>query len=490
MNNVKILNRFVEYIFRNSYIFTIMIALLIPFLTLPVTFATMVLIGFLFQSLYYKRLSLSNYPYKLIDILSVLVVVYSFEFFSKAYNLPTYYAVISGLLVSAYLMYRVKFNIQRKVSYLSNSRVAFLILLLAFSLSWFASGILNFETGMISNVTGLYSNFGFFPLTSPLFALMDFLSVFATITASPWFMINMGVWMGLLGSFRVLELNKLENKIRYLLMMFAYAFYSIWLPNFSPISSSVQYIPYMWFNGLGTYGPVEPSYLIDGIIGTFAVTAILSFLFGGRQICSVTCTAPFMLQGTFQGSMRKYNRSSKLGRKTLTSKMTNWYKWVIITVWVSLIVFAVLSYFNYEGVISFSVLGNDVVQFYASLYFNVIWYFQFMFMPFLGNYACVTEGICAWGTFNQFFGYLGLFKLKVKDPQQCLNCKTVDCALACPVGLTDMRANFIKKGEFKSFKCIGVGDCVEACPHDNIVFHDVRSYLKKFSLKLLQKQSK
>lgn len=82
------------------------------------------------------------------------------------------------------------------------------------------------------------------------------------------------------------------------------------------------------------------------------------------------------------------------------------------------------------------------------------------------------------GSFNQFFGYLGFFKLKVKDPSTCLKCKTVDCANTCPVGITDMRASFIKKGEFKSFKCIGVGDCVEACPYSNIVFYDVRQWLK------------
>jgi len=55
----------------------------------------------------------------------------------------------------------------------------------------------------------------------------------------------------------------------------------------------------------------------------------------------------------------------------------------------------------------------------------------------------------------------------------------VDCAKACPVGLTDMRASFIEKGEFKSFKCIGVGDCAEACPYDNIMFYDVRSWVRE-----------
>ena len=133
--------------------------------------------------------------------------------------------------------------------------------------------------------------------------------------------------------------------------------------------------------------------------------------------------------------MKNYNRISKLERKTLTSKINKWYKLVIITVWISLIIFAILSYLNYEGIYNFSILGNDPTVFYASLYFNIIWYLQFVLMPFLGNYSCVNTGLCAWGSFNQFLGYLGLFRLKVRDPKVCLNCKTVDCAYACPVGI-------------------------------------------------------
>jgi polyferredoxin len=44
-----------------------------------------------------------------------------------------------------------------------------------------------------------------------------------------------------------------------------------------------------------------------------------------------------------------------------------------------------------------------------------------------------------WGVFNQAVSRIGLFKLKVRDPYVCLHCQTVDCANACPVGITDMR---------------------------------------------------
>ncbi len=87
--------------------------------------------------------------------------------------------------------------------------------------------------------------------------------------------------------------------------------------------------------------------------------------------------------------------------------------------------------------------------------------------------------MCQRGVVNQFFSNLGPFKLRVRDPMACVNCRTVDCAKACPVGITDMRGSFIKKGEMKSFKCIGAGDCIEACPEDNIFIYDVRRALRE-----------
>jgi polyferredoxin len=62
---------------------------------------------------------------------------------------------------------------------------------------------------------------------------------------------------------------------------------------------------------------------------------------------------------------------------------------------------------------------------------------------------------------------------------QCVNCETKDCAKACPVGLTDLPGSFIKSGQFRSHKCIGVGDCVSACPYENEYIYDVRGWLRE-----------
>ena len=185
-----------------------------------------------------------------------------------------------------------------------------------------------------------------------------------------------------------------------------------------------------------------------------------------------------MYQGTFYDSMKEFNRSSKLGRKFLTSRISSLYKVIASLVISSIVIAAILSYLNSVGIISFSFFGTDIAYFLYIFYFNFLWYIIFISIPFVGTYGCVSTGMCHIGLFNQFISRFGLFRLKVKDPAVCVSCKTKDCAKACPVGLTHSPGSFIKSGQFRSHKCIGVGDCVSACPYENEYFYDVRGWLK------------
>jgi polyferredoxin len=72
----------------------------------------------------------------------------------------------------------------------------------------------------------------------------------------------------------------------------------------------------------------------------------------------------------------------------------------------------------------------------------------------------------------------GFFRLKVNDSGLCQRCATKDCAAVCPLGLIDMPEAFAAKGEFRSYKCVGDGNCVSACPYQNIGFYDIRHWLK------------
>ncbi|AWR93536.1 4Fe-4S binding protein [Acidianus brierleyi] len=437
----------------------------------------------IYETLYRERLKATQETMTSLEMMIIFTLMMAGEF--------VYFLIGSWYLFDFSMIAGMTWFIFRAISgpskikgnYTQNAKWTFSFITLTFIMEWFMGGVLDFATGIFApSIPGFISSLSL-GYVNPLSyyglgLLFDLISIIGSVTGSVWFLIMMGTEMGMLAVFRIKNLKNTENKIRFILMISAYAIYTIFLPTFSPIASKVQYIPYMWSMGLGTLGPVSPSVLLTGIIGTYAVSAVLSFLFGARQICSVTCTAPLMYQGTFYDSLKTFNRSSKLGRKTLGSKLKPWFKLIVISVWSALLVAAIISYLNEIGILNFTIFGVDTTVFLYSFYFNVLWYIVFISIPFMGSYACLTQGWCSWGTFNQFIGSFGFFKLQVKDPTICLKCKTKDCARACPVGLTDMAGNFIKKGEFKSMKCVGVGDCVEACPYNNIMFHDVRHVIR------------
>jgi polyferredoxin len=309
-------------------------------------------------------------------------------------------------------------------------------------------------------------------------ALYDFVSFFGSVTASPWFLIMMGTEMGALVVFRIGSVRELETKVRLAMVVVAYAVYAIALPSFLIPSSILPKVPFVgWSMGVGTGGPVAPTLLV-ALLGTYLVSGVLSFLFGSRQVCSMFCTAALMYQGTFYDKMKTFNRSSKIGRKYLSSRLSGLYKATFSLVWGSLIIAIAISYLDSIGLINISIFGSDPSTFLYTFYFGFLWYVIFFTIPFVGTYGCVSMGWCHWGTFNQLVSRLGFFKVKVRDPNACLNCATKDCARACPVGLTDLPRQFISKSEFKNHKCIGVGDCVSSCPYENEYFYDVRHWLK------------
>jgi len=435
----------------------------------------------IYDSLYRDRLRATQETLTSMEIMLVFTAMMASTFTYYLTSLWSPLDVVTAVSMG-WLVYRALAGPGKwRTNYLRDSRWTFTFLTLTFVMEWFMGGTLDFLNGLFApGVAGFTSSLplGWLNSYTPTSVLWDFLSAVTGVTGSIWFLIMMGVEMGFLAFRRALERRVRENRIRMGLMIGAYALYTIYFPGFSPLSSKLASIPYMWSMGVGTLGPVTLS-VIPALLGTYAVSGVLSFLFGSRQLCSVTCTAPMMYQGTFYNSLKVYNRSSRLGRKTLTSRLSPWFKVVVVTVSTGVLGIALISYLNSIGAVNFTVLGIDVSAFVYTVWFNLLWYLVFISIPFMGTYACVTGGWCYWGTFNQLVSRMGLFRLKVKDPETCLRCPTVDCAKACPVGLTDMRSWFLKQGEFKSMKCIGVGECVDACPYDNIYFYDVRNWIRE-----------
>jgi polyferredoxin len=306
----------------------------------------------------------------------------------------------------------------------------------------------------------------------------------ADVTGSTWFLAMMGVEMGALVVFKFRETKSRETRVRLGLMMGCYGAFAVFYPSIYygvvfPNALSGTQVPVLgWSMGIGS------APLAVGVFGvlliTYAATGVLTFLFGRRVVCSVFCTAPLMYQGTTIDAMKSFNHSGPIARKYLSSRLSNLYTATTGAVMASLAIASVISYLNTTGRTSLYIQGSiDPTVFLFGLYFGVLWYVMFVTIPYTGNYNCVTMGWCYTGTFAAAFQKLGPFKLKVHSKEVCKACTTVDCARGCPVGLTDMPGHFRRTGEFRSTKCCGVGDCVEACPYGNLYVYDIRHWIRE-----------
>jgi len=324
-------------------------------------------------------------------------------------------------------------------------------------------GVISMEMGWL-NPEGLSES-----LSQGLVGIIQFISA---LTLGPGFMIMMGIEMGWLVAARALEVHNAENRARLILMMVSYALYGVYASSFLP--PSLARYPYLeWSMGLGTAGPLSP-YLLMAVLGTYAINGAASFLFGARQVCSLTCTAAYMWQGTFYDDLKMIKPTRITPRKGVIRRIHDALMMIMMP---SLIVLALLSYLNQIGYVKLA-LGLDPLVLLYLVSFGIAWYLFFALSPILGTYNCVTYGWCHWGAFNRLMGRIGFFKLVAKDPSICIKCRTRDCARACPTGNSTMPGSFITSGHYKSLTCIGVGDCVEACPYDNIEIHDVRHSLR------------
>jgi polyferredoxin len=308
----------------------------------------------------------------------------------------------------------------------------------------------------------------------------------AAILASAWFLIVLGFTMAPLVVFKIRETHEPAQKYRLGLTIGAFALAAIFLPSLAS-STPIAEVPWLanvpvvgWGFGLRDGGPFTSGIFL-AVIVMYAAVGVLSVLFGRKAICAVMCGAALMYQGTAMSEMRGFNQTSRVGKHFLGGQLSTAYVAISGVALASLFAVSFLSLVHWIPLVQVSngKLDTAALPLPIELYFGAVWFAMFVTVPFLGSYNCATTGFCHWGALTVPFARIGFFRLKVKDKKVCQACTTFDCAKACPVGLVDMPLYFRRDGEYRSSKCCGVGDCVGACPYNNMYHQDVRFWLRR-----------
>ncbi len=446
-----------------------------------------VLFVYLMEHIYRQKELNAAYATYLVRILAIYGLMMAGLFLWALYGQPLLFAASIVLEMVVYLDAVARpdrFVEGDRMAWQLNARWAFQLLAFVFVAELFMGALLDLQIEPAVFV-------GAFPALAlsgpPIVVLENAVSngfwFFALVAGSTWFLAMMGAEMGALVVFKFKEVRQRETKVRLGLMMACYGLFVVFFPSvyytaLFPTWASGTQVPVLgWSMGLGS-APIVPS-LFAVILVTYAVMGTASALFGRRAICSVFCSAPLMYQGTTIDAMKTFNRKSPVARKYLSSRFSSLYSATTGVVMVALVGTSFLSYFDQIGKLNVTVGGIDPSVFLFVLSFSVLWYVMFVTIPYTGNYNCVTMGWCYTGTIAQAFQRIGFFKLKVKDRQVCKDCTTLDCAKSCPVGLVDMPGHFRTKGEFRSTKCCGVGNCVGVCPYGNLYIHDIRHWVRE-----------
>ena len=374
-----------------------------------------------------------------------------------------------------------------RVAWLSRPFWAFELLLVTFVAEFFVGALVDLEVAG----PGFLGYIPFVPLTGTSFAglgsaLYDASWFAAAVLASAWFLIAIGITMGSLVIFRLRTTHVAAHRYRMVLMLAVFALAVIYLPSLAsstPLASNAYLasLPVIgWGFGLRGGGPFEAGIFL-AILVMYLSVGVLTALFGRKALCAVMCGAALMYQGSTMHDMRRFNQTSRIGRHFLGSQLSTAYVVASTLALVSLFGVSLLALLH--GLPRVAVANGDLdsaaLPLPVELYFGSIWFVLFVSTPYLGTYNCATTGFCHWGSLSALFTRTSFFRLRVRDKKVCQACTTFDCAKSCPVGLVDMPLYLRSKGEYRSSKCCGVGDCVGACPYENLYHQDVRTWIRK-----------
>jgi Pyruvate/2-oxoacid:ferredoxin oxidoreductase delta subunit len=287
---------------------------------------------------------------------------------------------------------------------------------------------------------------------APLYS--SFLLVMMT-TMSPFYAIMMGAEMSYLVLERARRARNASVKSWALTILAGIPLFVILVPFYTPL-----YI----FGMSGMLFSVSLPLFVISIVAIIGASVV----FGRRAQCNLVCMAAHMWTNVYYDQFKP--------------KDDHPFAWSILR-WISFFIM-ILSFGAFvleeTGMLPPIMIGSITINplnIYGMFVLNYVWWYFYFLTPAFGAYSCARQGWCGFGTlsgiFNRFF-----FKIKVTDRNVCKRCETRQCESSCPTAIP-LRADFLAKGSSSRITCIGCGDCVEACPQENLRIVDARDYIRR-----------
>jgi NAD-dependent dihydropyrimidine dehydrogenase PreA subunit len=229
------------------------------------------------------------------------------------------------------------------------------------------------------------------------------------------------------------------------------------------------YTPFYIFGMSGMLFSVSLSLFVISI----SAIIIASVLFGRRVQCNLVCMAAHMWTNVY------YDQFKPRGDHPSVWSILRW-----ISFFIMLLSFGAFV-LEEAGLLPPIMIGSvaiDPLIFYGMFVLNYIWWYFYFLTPVFGAYSCARQGWCGFGTLSGIFNKL-FFKIKAIAITVCERCETRECEPSCPTAIP-LRTDFLRKGYSNQITCIGCGDCVEACPQENLRILDARDYLRRLPLRI------
>jgi ferredoxin len=291
----------------------------------------------------------------------------------------------------------------------------------------------------------------------------SFMLIMAT-TMSPFFSIMMGSEMSYLVLERYRRARNKSVKNWALAIMAGIPIFIILVPLYTPLFV------------FGMSGMLLSVPLLLMVISIAAII-VASIVFGRRAQCNLVCMAAHMWTNIYYDQF-------KPKRDHLSAwRILRWFSFLIMVG--SFCAFVLET----TGAIPQIMIGGIEIGLilYGMFVLNYIWWYFYFLTPVFGAYSCARQGWCGFGTLSGIFNKL-FFKIKATDNNICEGCKTRECEASCPTAIP-LRTEFLRKGYSNKITCVGCGDCLEACPQQNLRILDARDYFRRRPPEIQPKKS-